>query len=87
VVFAPVPSPWFNTNTNEVITGTTRVELNNGSFVVDLTPTDEPGVNPASGRLWRMTELIPGALPRTVRFELPAGDTPVDVTDLPIVEE
>jgi len=80
----PYPGVWHDNTGHEVLKGGSGpVTLVAGAWSLALPRTDAGGVNPTTGRLWRLTETI-GTEPVRVRyFALPAGDgSALDVTEL-----
>jgi hypothetical protein len=84
----PYPGVWHDNTGHEVLKGGTgAVTLAVGAFSVALPTTDAAGVNPTTGRLWRLTETIGTEPVRTRYFALPIGDgTPLDVTQLVVAQ-
>ena len=80
VVFTPVPSRWTDSAGNQILTGGGSRLLAAGEFSLDLVTTDAPDVAP-SGRSWQLQEFLNGVWTTWI-FSLPAGDGPVDITDL-----
>lgn len=84
VVLAPYPGVWTDETGDQVLTGGTTVALVSGAFSVTLVTTDAAGVEPATGRLWILDERIDGRPYRRRAFELDAGVSSIDITDLVI---
>lgn len=80
VLFTPIPSRWTDSLGNQILTGGGSRLLAAGEFSTELVTTDAGGVLPSS-RSWQLRECIDGVWTTWV-FELPAGDGPVDITDL-----
>lgn len=80
VLFTPVPNRWTDEAGNQILTGGGSRLLAAGEFSLDLVTTDASGVLPAS-RSWELREFIDGVWTAWI-FSLPAGDGPVDITDL-----
>lgn len=63
------------------------VPVTGGAWTVDLVPTDAAGIEPATGRYYRMTEVVAGIPRRSRTFEVPTGDmTPVSILSLIVAD-
>jgi hypothetical protein len=83
VIFSPSPSVWTDEDGNQIMVGRQEIDLNeNGEFSQSLVRTDAPDVLPVQGKLWRFTERIRNAPPRTAYFEVTDGAGSIDITDL-----
>ncbi|MEU9865474.1 hypothetical protein AB0D99_31860 [Streptomyces sp. NPDC047971] len=83
VILTPIPVVWTDTSGEQVLAGGDTIPLVGGEFSQPLVTTDADGVEPASGRYWRLEERLDGVPHRTRVFALPLGDgSPIDVTDL-----
>jgi hypothetical protein len=83
VRLTPYPARWTDTTNNTVYETTATVQLVNGAFAAALLPTDQAGIEPTAGRLWRLEERIANQPYLERYFQLPLGDgSPIDITDL-----
>ncbi|MFD3717288.1 SGNH/GDSL hydrolase family protein [Streptomyces sp. NPDC058674] len=58
-----------------------------GEWTVDLVPTDTAGIEPATGKYYRFTEVVAGVPRRSRTFEVPTGDmTPVSILALVVAD-
>ncbi|MFJ5804880.1 hypothetical protein [Streptomyces sp. NPDC093093] len=86
IVLTPYPGVWTDETGDQILTGGTTVDLVDGAFSVTLVTTDAAGVEPATGRLWIVEERITGRPYRRRAFELDAGVSSIDITDLVIAD-
>lgn len=84
VILTPDPLVWTDTAGNQLLVGGAEVELDeSGAFSQALVVTDAAGVEPATGRLWRIEERIDGLPIRSRHFALPTGDgSPISIADI-----
>lgn len=84
VVFTPVPAVWTDTAGNQILAGSKEVTLDGtGAFSQALVTTDATGVEPTTGRLWRIEERLTGLPIRARHFALTTGDgTPISIADI-----
>ncbi|MFI1942070.1 hypothetical protein ACH44C_33670 [Streptomyces purpureus] len=83
IVLTPVPAVWTDSAGNTILAGGTTLTLAAGAFSQALVTTDAAGVEPATGRLWRIEERLTGLPYRTRHFALPLGPgTPIDIADI-----
>lgn len=80
VVLTPFPLVWTDTEGAQVLTGGGEMTLTAGAFSAAVVCTDADGVEPATGKAWRIEERLDGAPVRIRYFLLPEGDgSPVPV--------
>lgn len=84
VVITPVPSVWTDTSGNQILAGGHEVTLDGtGAFSQALVTTDASGVEPTTGRLWRIEERLTGLQIRARHFALPVGDgSPISIAGI-----
>ncbi|WP_435610670.1 hypothetical protein [Streptomyces sp. C10-9-1] len=84
VSFTPIPGVWTDGDGDQVLSGGGTVTLDaSGQFSRALVCTDADGVEPVSGRYWRVEERIEGGVHRVRVFALPLGPgTPLDITEV-----
>lgn len=88
VTLACLPRRWTDEIGNRLLVGPDHpVQVTGGAWTASLIPTDEPGIEPATGRYYRLTESL-GGIPVRVRvFELPRGDgSSIDIIRLIVAD-
>ncbi|MFJ3834430.1 hypothetical protein ACIPY6_02815 [Streptomyces sp. NPDC090054] len=87
VTLAALPRRWTDETGGRVLAAPDHpVTVTNGAWSVSLLPTDEPGIQPALGRYYRLTETIGGVPVRVRTFEVPSGVGDLDILDLIVAD-
>lgn len=87
VTLSAMPRRWTDEAGDRVLAAPdTVVPVTNGSWSVDLLPTDEPDIEPATGRYYRLVESVAGVPVRRRVFEVPAGVGSLDIEDLVVAD-
>jgi len=88
VTLACLPHRWTDETGGRLLVGPEHVvAVTAGAWSASLIPTDEPGIEPATGRYYRLTESLAGIPVRTRTFEVPRGDgSPIDILDLVVAD-
>ncbi|MFD4740632.1 hypothetical protein ACFWNQ_25190 [Streptomyces virginiae] len=87
VTLSAMPRRWTDEAGDRVLAAPDHaVTVTNGSWSVSLLPTDEPGIEPATGRYYRLVETVNGVPIRRRVFEVPAGVGDLDIDDLVIAD-
>ncbi|MFG2617824.1 collagen-like protein [Streptomyces sp. NPDC048507] len=75
VALAALPRRWTDTAGGRILAAPDHpVVVTSGTWSASLLPTDEPGIEPVTGRYYRLTESVAGVPVRVRVFELPTGD-------------
>lgn len=83
VVFTPVPDRWTDSSGEQLLAGGHEVELVAGAFSQALVTVDAAGVEPVTGRLWRVEERLDGLPIRAHHIALTTGDgSPISLDKL-----
>jgi hypothetical protein len=88
VTLACLPRRWTDETGNRLLVGPDHpVTVTAGAWSASLIPTDAAGIEPATGRYYRITESLAGIPVRVRTFEVPTGDgSPLDILDLVVAE-
>lgn len=88
VTLACLPRRWTDETGGRVLVGPDHpVTVVDGAWSTALIPTDLPGIEPATGRYYRLTESLAGVPVRVRTFEVPAGDgSSIDILDLIVAD-
>ncbi|MFF3622322.1 hypothetical protein [Streptomyces sp. NPDC002467] len=88
VTLSALPRRWTDETGDRVLAAPDHpVTVAAGAWSVSLLPTDEPGIEPATGRYYRLVESVAGVPVRRRTFEVPTGDgSPVDILDLVVAD-
>ncbi|MFE3578699.1 SGNH/GDSL hydrolase family protein [Streptomyces vinaceus] len=88
ISIAALPRRWTDETGDQLLVGPDHpVTVTDGAWSIDLVPTDAPGIEPATGRYYRLTEVIDGVPRRGRTFEVPTGDmTSVSILSLIIAD-
>lgn len=87
VTLCAIPRRWTDEAGGRVLAAPDHsVPVTDGDWSVSLLPTDEPGIEPATGRYYRLTESVSGVPVRVRVFEVPAGVGDLDIEDLVVAD-
>lgn len=88
VTLSAIPRRWTDEAGDRVLAAPdTAVTVTNGAWSASLLPTDEPNIEPATGRYYRLVESVAGVPVRRRVFEVPTGDgSPLDIDDLIVAD-
>lgn len=87
VTLSAMPRRWTDEAGDRVLAAPDHpVTVTDGSWSVSLLPTDEPGIEPATGRYYRLVETVAGVPIRRRVFEVPAGVGSLDIDDLVVAD-
>ncbi|MFF4369618.1 hypothetical protein [Streptomyces sp. NPDC001594] len=88
VTLAALPRRWTDESGSRVLAAPDHpVPVTNGAWSITLMPTDEPGIEPTTGRYYRLTEAVAGVPVRVRVFELPTGNgSAVDINTLVVAD-
>lgn len=87
VTLSAMPRRWTDEAGDRVLAAPdTAVPVVDGEWSASLLPTDEPGIEPATGRYYRLVETVSGVPVRTRTFEVPAGVGDLNIDDLVVAD-
>jgi hypothetical protein len=87
VTLSAMPRRWTDEAGDRVLAAPDHpVTVTAGAWSVSLLPTDEPGIEPATGRYYKLTESANGVPIRVRVFEVPAGVGDLDIDDLVVAD-
>jgi hypothetical protein len=87
VTLSAIPRRWTDEAGDRVLAAPdTAVTVTDGSWSASLLPTDEPNIEPATGRYYCLVETAAGVPVRRRVFEVPAGVGDLDIDDLVLAE-
>ncbi|MET9470153.1 hypothetical protein ABZY44_36250 [Streptomyces sp. NPDC006544] len=87
VTLSAVPRRWTDESGGRVLAAPDHpVTVTDGDWSASLLPTDEPGIEPATGRYYRLTESAAGVPIRVRYFEVPSGVGALDIEDLVVAD-
>lgn len=87
VTLSAVPRRWTDESGDRVLAAPDHpVIVTNGSWSASLLPTDEPGIEPATGRYYKLTEAANGVPIRVRVFEVPSGVGNLVIDDLVVAD-
>lgn len=87
VVLSATPRRWTDEAGGRVLAAPDHpVTVTDGVWSANLLPTNEPGIEPATGRYYQLTESASGVPIRRRIFEVPSGSGPLDIDDLVVAD-
>ncbi|MFB6811259.1 SGNH/GDSL hydrolase family protein [Streptomyces sp. NPDC056387] len=88
ITITALPRRWTDETGDQLLVSPDHpVTVTGGAWSIDLVPTDAAGIEPATGRYYRMTEVIDGVPGRGRTFEVPTGDmTPISILSLIVAD-
>lgn len=87
VTLAAMPRRWTDEAGDRVLAAPDHsVTVTDGAWSASLLPTDEPGIEPATGRYYRLTEAAAGVPVRVRAFEVPNGVGSLVIDDLVVAD-
>ncbi len=87
VTLSAMPRRWTDEGGGRVLAAPDHpVTVVGGSWSASLLPTDEPGIEPATGRYYRLTESVGGVPVRHRVFEVPSGSGDLDIEGLVVAD-
>ncbi|MER5482907.1 hypothetical protein ABT024_06785 [Streptomyces sp. NPDC002812] len=87
VTLSAVPRRWTDESGGRVLAAPDHaVTVTSGNWSASLLPTDGPGIEPATGRYYRLTESVNGVPVRVRVFEVPSGVGDLDIEGLVVAD-
>lgn len=87
ITLSAIPRRWTDESGGRVLAAPDHpVTVTNGSWSASLLPTGEPGIEPATGRYYRLIESVNGVPVRRRTFEVPSGVGDLDILDLIVAD-
>ncbi|MFJ3173803.1 hypothetical protein ACIPJK_23890, partial [Streptomyces roseus] len=87
VTLSAMPRRWTDEAGHRVLAAPDHpVTVTAGVWSASLLPTDEAGIEPATGRYYRLVESVNGVPVRRRVFEVPSGSGDLDIEDLVIAD-
>ncbi|THA82713.1 collagen-like protein [Streptomyces sp. A0592] len=87
VTLSAIPRRWTDEAGDRVLAAPdTAVPVVDGAWSALLLPTDEPGIEPATGRYYRLVEAVGGVPVRRRVFEVPDGVGDLHIDDLVVAD-
>ncbi|MFJ6935678.1 hypothetical protein [Streptomyces sp. NPDC101132] len=87
VTLSALPRRWTDEAGGRVLAAPDHpVTVTEGAWSASLLPTDEPGIEPATGRYYRLTEAVDGVPVRVRVFEVPSGVGDLNIGDLVVAD-
>ncbi|MFI8104694.1 hypothetical protein [Streptomyces sp. NPDC086023] len=87
VVLRALPRRWTDEAGGQLLVAPDReLPLTGGAWSASLVPTDEAGIEPATGRYYEVEERLDGVPVRRRVFEVPSGVGDLDILDLVVAD-